>query len=305
MAEASSLPRPTVVPDVFDDPVLPRRVARAQGPYRCMAAYLPGSATAGSAAPPKVLPWFRGTWATAGKALIDEAAPILFNARLLAAATGMFGGRIVPNTLVVNVNGPMPAGVIHVDIPSFRGADRDRYSIQLLRTMGASGLFEPWRVVEAGAVFWSYDGQGGAFDYWPDGLDGPMASAQPPFGNTALLADNDRMYHRIGRIGPPEVPTPELSTDATIRSNDDGTWTVRDHDEDVAVYADADVRISLLWKARVERDETDNEPLTAARILGLFTSDLDERWTDPDLLHDAAWLECVHEAYAAPIDATH
>jgi hypothetical protein len=37
----------------------------------------------------------------------------------------------------------MPAGAIHVDIPSFRGAGRDRYPIVLLQAMGASGLFEP------------------------------------------------------------------------------------------------------------------------------------------------------------------
>ncbi len=50
---------------------------------------------------------------------------------------------VTPATVVVNVNAPMPAGAIHVDIPSFRGAGRDRYPIVLLQAMGASGLFEP------------------------------------------------------------------------------------------------------------------------------------------------------------------
>jgi len=45
------------------------------------------------------------------------------------------------------------------------------------------------------------EGTGGSFDYWPDGLDGPMLSEQPPFGNVALISDNDQLYHRIGAIG--------------------------------------------------------------------------------------------------------
>jgi hypothetical protein len=31
---------------------------------------------------------------------------------------------MIPNTVAVNVATPMPAGGIHVDVPSFRGADR-------------------------------------------------------------------------------------------------------------------------------------------------------------------------------------
>ena len=66
----------------------------------------------------------------------------------------------------------MRAGAIHQDIPAFRGAGRDRYPLTLLQAMGASGLFESWRIVEVGAVSWFYAGDGGAYDYWPDGLDG-------------------------------------------------------------------------------------------------------------------------------------
>jgi hypothetical protein len=58
-------------------------------------------------------------------------------------------------------------------------------------------------VVEAGAVSWFHEGPGGGFHYWPVGPDGPMASEVSPFGNVAIVADNDRMYHRIGRIGDP------------------------------------------------------------------------------------------------------
>lgn len=149
---------------------------------------------------------------------MDGAEVILHNPRLLRAASQLFDAEVIPNTVAVNVTAPMPAGNIHVDVPSFRGADRDRYPMQLLQAMAASGLFEDWRVDEAGAVWWSYQGRGGAYDYWPDGLDGPMRSEHPPFINSALVADNNRMYHRTPRRrrldrqrhqqGPPPLPRP-------------------------------------------------------------------------------------------------
>ena len=49
---------------------------------------------------------------------------------------------------------------------------------------------------------------GGNFDYWPEGIEGPMISERTPFGNVALCADTDQIYHRIGLIG--DGPT-ELS----------------------------------------------------------------------------------------------
>jgi hypothetical protein len=157
---------------------------------------------------------------------MDGAEVILHNPRLLRAASQLFDAEVIPSTLAVNVSAPMPAGAIHVDVPSFRGADRDRYPMQLLQAMAASGLFEDWRVAEAGAVFWSYQGRGGAYDYWPDGLDGLMRSEHPPFTNSALVADNNRMYHRIGWTGDPAAAPPVLSAAAQIGGHADGGWII-------------------------------------------------------------------------------
>ena len=82
-----------------------------------------------------------------------------------------------------------------------------------------SGLFEAWRVVQASAISWFYEGAGGSFDYWPDGLDGPMLSEQPPFGNVALISDNDQLYHRIGPIGNGNEQLPQISASAKIQPN--------------------------------------------------------------------------------------
>lgn len=158
---------------------------------------------------------FRGTWAANGQPLVDDARVILENPRFREAASRLFDTtEVAPNTVVVNVNAPMPAGAIHVDIASFRGATRDRYPIQLVQAMGSSGLFGPWRIIEAGAIVWFYDGPGGVYDYWPEGLGGAMRSERPPFTNRALVADNDRMYHRIGWIGDPAPTIPTITPGA-------------------------------------------------------------------------------------------
>jgi hypothetical protein len=215
-AGAAGLVTPIRIDGVFDDPGVIRRLVQRNGPYRTMVSYLPASAVRGGqpAAADGVPAHFRATWAAGGRPLVDGAEVILHNPRMLGAASQLFDTEVIPNTVAVNVTAPMPAGNIHVDVPSFRGADRDRYPMQLLQAMAASGLFEDWRVAEAGAVWWNYQGPGGAYDYWPDGLDGPMRSEHPPFINSALVADNNRMYHRTPPSSsatgtrPPATPSP-------------------------------------------------------------------------------------------------
>jgi hypothetical protein len=184
-----------------------------------------------------------------------------------------------PSTIAINVNAPMPAGAIHVDIPSFRGGTRDRYPIQLLQVMGSSGLFEPWRIIEAGAVVWFYEGAGGEFDYWPEGLIGFMQSERQPLTNRALVADNDRMYHRIGWIGEPTSKIPIISPAVQIEHISGAGWVISDGGREVQRYPDEQIRISILWKGRVKtvsRPEEHDEiaSLTPERIVQIFQSDL-------------------------------
>jgi hypothetical protein len=229
-AGAAGLATPIKVDGVFNDPGVIRRLVQRNGPYRTMVSYLPVSAVRGGqpAAGDGVPPHFRATWAAGGRPRLDGAEVILHNARLLRAASQLFGAEMIPNTVAVNVTAPTEAGGIHVDVPSFRGADRDSYPMQLLQAMAASGLFEDWRVAEAGAVWWSYQGRGGAYEYWPDGLDGPMRSEHPPFSNSALVADNNRMYHRIGQTGDPAAEVPTISAAAQISYHGDEGWIISD-----------------------------------------------------------------------------
>ncbi len=307
----AGLATPIRVDGVFEDPGAIRRLVQRNGPYRTMASYLPASAVRGrqATADEGVPPHFRATWAAGGRPLVDEADLILHNLRLRCAATQLFDAEVIPSTVAVNVTAPMPAGNIHVDVPSFRGADRDRYPMQLLQAMAASGLFEDWRVAEAGAVFWSFQGCGGAYDYWPDGLDGPMRSEYPPFTNSALVADNNRMYHRIGRVGDPAAVPPVLSAAAQISHHADGGWIISDTGRAPVRYDDRDIRISILWKAQVRPGPESGPaaPLTPELITEIISADLTRRGVQAPgqvaSLSDQGWLDLVHSAYYVPASA--
>jgi hypothetical protein len=282
----------------FDDPEFVRSMFERHAPYRTMAGYLP---TAGRDAS---LPWFRGNWATNGEPLVAGAEKILRNQRFIDAARVFFGGSAVrPTFIVVNVNAPMPAGTTHVDIPTFRGATRDQYPLLFLAAMGRSGLFETWRVIQAGALTWFYDGSGGNFEYWPEGLNGPMFTERPPFGNVAIMADNDRIYHRIGRVGHPDAELPHMTSAAEIRPVDRGAWEIVENGETRATYPSSAIRLSLLWKA-IRESEAHSGVLTVDRVMSIFIADLRRRSIDfrvpADPLSDSEWTTLLDRVYYVP-----
>jgi hypothetical protein len=298
---------------VFDDPLVIRSLVERHGPYRAMASHLSCSATRRkeTATHDGTLPWFRGTWAANGLPLVKGAEFILENPRFREAASRLFhGAEVIPSALFVNVNAPMPAGAIHVDISSFLGATRDCYPIQLLQAMGSSGLFEPWRMMEAGGIVWFYEGPGGQYDYWPDGLTGAMRSECSPLTNRALVADNGRMYHRIGWIGEPAVRIPTVPSGAQIKHTSGNGWAISDNGREVRRYPEEQIRISILWKGRV-RPTTDVEngerigPLTPELVLKIFRADLASRGVNmptPSSLSDQTWLDLVHSSYCLPVE---
>jgi len=302
-------PKPIRIEPAFDDAKQIRAMFERYAPYRALATYAPGGIKdeAHEEAMRPVDPWFRGDWALGGEPLVDGADLILHNKRFLEAAKAAFGTSCVnPEFVAVNINGPMPACTTHVDNPSFYGATRVDYPLPFLRVMGASGLFEAWRVVRASTVSWFYEGQGGNFDYWPEGLDGPMLSEQPPFGNVALCADNDRMYHRIGPIGNGSEEMPRMSLSAKIQPDGEGNWIILENGEVRATYPSHAIRFSVLWKAEVRDRESSIDNLTLDRIMAIFTADLRHRRVDFQMpsvpLADTPWIFLLQRIYAAPTD---
>src|SRR5262245_53078695 len=111
--------KPMRIEPAFDDREHVRLLFERNAPYPAIG--IPVSdgvydANKGKEAAQSVLPWFRGNWAIGGKALIDGAEPILHNPRFIHAARTAFGTtQVRPQTVVVNLNTPMPAGAPHVD----------------------------------------------------------------------------------------------------------------------------------------------------------------------------------------------
>ncbi len=279
----------------FDDPDAVRELFARHAPYRTIVEYIP--ATPGQ----PVLPYFRGNWAVGGEPLVAGAEAILHNQRFLNAARALFGSSSIrPKLVVVNLNAPMPAGPTHVDVPTFRGVTREHYPIAWLVAMGRSELFESWRVIQAGAVSWFYDGRGGNFEYWPEGLDGPMLTERPPFHNVAIMADNDRMYHRIGRVGTPEAKLPQITAAAELRAMGDDIWAIVVNGEIRATYPFSAVRLSLVWKAELE-GEASSELLSLDRVMSIFIADLRKRKIDfrvpADPLFDKTWIATLDSIY--------
>jgi hypothetical protein len=303
-------PKPIRIEPAFDDPGEIRAMFERYAPYRALATYAPEGIKdeAHGQAKRPVDPWFRGDWALGGKPLVDGADLILHNKRFLEAAKAAFGTSCVnPEFVAVNINGPMPACTTHMDNPSFYGATRVDYPLPFLRVMGTSELFEAWRVVRASTLSWFYDGAGGSFDYWPEGLDGPMRSEQPPFGNVALCADTDRMYHRIGLIGDPHAALPRISAAAQIQPNGGGNWSILENGEVRATYPSHAIRFSILWKAAIGDRASNADNLTLDRIMSIFSADLRHGRVDfqvpSDPLTDAAWILLLQRIYADPTDS--
>ncbi len=232
-------PRPPIVLDaVLADPGLVRELVTANAPYWSvqryfanpteLASFSDAASRSGGDRPGIVAPWFRGDWAY-DKPLIEGVEPFLFNPRFTEAAKKVLSGSVVrPQMVYVNANLPMPVlDPGHTDVPAFRGIDRTRYPIWLLATMLRSGLFERWRVPLVTAVSWFYDGEGGGFTYWPDGPDAPPVS-RPCQSNTALVGDNDVMFHRVEAVGADATLMRGLTLDSQLTWSGDA-WAVTRH----------------------------------------------------------------------------
>jgi len=304
-------PRPPIVVDeVLPDPDLVRRLAEANSPYWPVQRYFASAAEmqalsdAASGSPRDragrdrmvIGPVFRGDWAY-DRPLVAGVEPFLHHPGFVECARRLFDGAVVrPQIVYANLSLPMPCGDGgHTDVPAFRGVDRTRVPIWLLVTMGRSGLFERWRVPIATAVAWFYDGAGGEFAYWPDGPDARPV-VRPAATNTAVVGDNDRMFHRVESIGDPDDDMVRgLTLDSTLVFAGDGAWEARDADRVLARYRFVKLRISVSWKAQVLRDAEE------ARVVDQHLDDLDLERVVETLLDDVRAHGVAVERPADPL----
>lgn len=296
------LPRtPVVLDEAVEDPALVSSLIDAHQPYWPVQRYFANSAEyaalSGQAEPTQMIiaPVFRGNWATDGEPL-EGVRPILDSERFTSAARQLFGAEIVrPTTVYVNLTWqlPFPQWAGHTDVPAFRGFDRTTYPITFLTIMGLSGLFEDVRVKVATAVAWFYDGPDGGFEYWPQGSGEASVRHEGAIDNTAIVADNDFMWHRVRPTGRVEDGMVTLSRAAELVRLDDEQWVIRDDGADRAVFPREKLRVSLSWKALAFADDADRRrhddhtaDIELSEVLQRFSDDFARRGEQLDIPAD-------------------
>ena len=310
------LPRPPVAVDrAVEDPARFRSTVEALAPYWPVQRYFANSAEYAAlsgddaARPMVVAPIFRGNWATEGKA-VPGAEAFLDHAPFVRAARELFDAEIVrPHNVYVNLTWQLPfaQGAGHTDIPAFRGFDRSRYPVTLLTIMGLSGLFEDVRLSIATAVAWFYRGTDGGFEYWPDGPDRPSRIHEGAIENTAIVGDNDFMWHRVRPTGRPADGMARLSLDSEL-AFDGGEWAARDAGKTLGRFGWDALRVSLSWKALVfasdaerRRHDEHTDDIDLAEVVRRFAEDLRARgvpFTVPeDPTRDPTWIGILREQY--------
>ena len=152
-------------------------------------------------------------------------------------------------------------------------------------------------------------GRDGGFTYWPDGPDRPPRVHEGELFNTAILGDNDRMYHRVRPVGRRrDGMLGGMTLDARLEHDGGDAWAIRQNGATRASMEFSALRISVSWKAYVYRD-TDQRQRHREEIGGLdldqvvdrFDADLSARgiaFTPPaDPLHDEAFVTLLTRAY--------
>ena len=300
---------PIVVSPAFDDRDAIWRMIQTHSPYPVMAALAGYSELLRGV---DIMPWFRSNWALDGQAVDDETMSLLHHEPFIEASKRLFPATVVrPATIVTNINGPMTGGPPHVDTPTFRGLKRSEVPVWLLLVLGASGLFQRWSVRVAGALSWFYDREDGEYEYWPRGLEHDSESLRGPFGNIALVGDNDLMPHRVGTIGrDPQsfAARVRVTPHSTIRCTDRGDWEITNDDGPPQAVPAEDVRVSILWKALTFGDEREarvyddhEDDLDVATMVDILRADLAERGNvveEPsDPYRDPKWSQVLTSVY--------
>jgi hypothetical protein len=270
---------PVLMQDVIGDLPAVLNLLEAQAPYSPLGGwYNPGADPHARTRPM----WFQNDWvhdtfAAEGSDLF------LWHPAYIEAAKQFYDAEVVePKSVYVNLmTSIVDGGPAHTDNPRFHGRDRTNTPMWLLRAMLWSGLFDDYEIVQATAIWWMNDVEGGGLLYWSEGPDHPPAQHIGEMANTALFGDNHGMFHQVGPVGPFERGTVRVTPSAEFGPAGDATadWVVIDHGESVFRAPLDTVRVSVLWKADVyatmaERDARVANTLSMQDVADTFNDDL-------------------------------
>jgi hypothetical protein len=305
---------PVVMRDVIGDLDAVLHLLESQAPYSPLGGWFSPGADPNARTRPM---WFQSDWvhdtfAAEGSDLF------LRHEGYLEEARRFYGAEVVePTSVYVNFMAAIAeGGPPHTDNPRFRGRDRTNTPMWVLRAMLWSGLFDRYEIVQATAIWWMHDVDGGGLLYWADGPDAPAHEHAGSMANTALLGDNHGMFHQVGPVGPLEGGTVRVTPRAQLAPANDGSgdWAVTDCGE-TAYRAPLDaIRVSVLWKADVypsvsERARLERDTLSLQDVADTFDDDLVARGSairfDLDRLDDPTLKAAIATVYpeATPVGA--
>lgn len=306
---------PVLLHDVLEEPAEFRDLIERHAPYLPVQRYFAGNAeyrsSSGQGEKMMIAPNFRGDWAYE-KPLVDGASIFFDHPRFVEAARQMFDALVVrPLAVYTNLTWQLPfhQGAGHTDVPAFRGIDRKQYPIWFLQVMGHSGLFEEERINIATAVAWFYRGTDGGLEYWPAGPNAPSKIHEGAIFNTAILGDNDRMYHRVCPVGSRRDGLQSgMTLDSALEHVAGDTWQITEAGQALATFPYEKLRISVSWKAEVfadaeacQRVDDHRADLTLEAVLARFEADFAARGVPfcrpADPLRDEDFISLLSEAY--------
>ena len=305
---------PVLMHDVIDDLDAVVRLLESQAPYTPLGGwYNPGADPHARTRPM----WFQNDWvhdvfAAEGSDLF------LRHEGYIEAAKQFYGAEVVePKSVYVNLMAAIAdGGPAHTDNP------RSTDGIAPTRRCGCCGpccgpgLFDRFEILQATAIWWMNDVEGGGLFYWPDGPDNPPVQHVGSMANTALIGDNHGMFHQVAPIGPFDGGTRLITPSAALAPVADGTgdWAVTDHGE-LQFRAPLDTfRVSVLWKADVyttaaQRAQRSANTLSMQDVADTFNDDLARKGStvrfDLALVDDPSLKAALADVYpeATPVGA--
>ena len=305
---------PVLMHDVIDDLDAVVAILERQAPYTPLGGWF----RSGQAPTEPTLPmWFQNDWVH--DTFTAEGAEIfLHHPRYIDEAKRFYGAEVVePQSVYVNLMAAIDeGGPAHTDNPRFHGRDRTNTPMWLLRAMLWSGLFPDHEIVQATAIWWMHDVEGGALLYWPDGPERPPHRHDHAMANTALIGDNHGMFHQVGPVGPfsggPHLVT--AAAELAPAGDGSGDWVITDRGAPQLRTPLDRIRVSVLWKADVYRTEAERAQrrratLSLDDVADAFADDLAARGSplrlDLDRLDDPALRAAFATAYpeAVPVGA--
>ncbi len=304
---AQIVAKPVRVDDAFDNPQGVLDLIAARAPYTPIYS-AEGYEKAGGTEP-----WFRYFWYKSGAELVPEARRFFENPKFIAASKEAFDAQVVrPTSFYLNISAPMQAGRPHFDLCRYRGMDETR-PFWLQVALHHSLLFMDWTILQSTALTWFYRGEGGGYQFWPQGPDKAAQTIATPLWNTALVTDNDFMFHRAEAVGPQAqwIAPGELKGDVAIHHQADGDWRIDDRAGPRFSFAPKNLRFFVIWKGLVFKTQADadafdnhTDDLSLDQVWAIFAKDFAERGERLDIpadpLTDRTFRERILTAYPPP-----